>query len=62
MKTLAICNSAVKNILPESFVQEFIFNDDNTIVSLLSVPTLKYENRIQENDILIRAYLNFIQQ
>jgi len=51
MKTFAICNTIIRNGLPDSFIQNFNFCEETITVGLLSLPKMDYESKIVEDRI-----------
>ncbi|WP_106831614.1 quinone oxidoreductase family protein [Parabacteroides pacaensis] len=54
MNTFAICSLTVKDILPESFTQYFLFKEKNILVGLLDIPKTNYKNKVYRDSVVVK--------
>ena len=55
MKTVAICNSCIKNIQPDVIIQDFKLNDETIPIGILDVPEPNYEKYFNSDSIIVKV-------
>ena len=55
MKVVAICNSRLRDVMPNTQFYNFVLDGESIPISLLDVPDLDYTELLSPNSVILRS-------
>ena len=53
MKTVAICNSCMQDIMPDNFFEECIIDEDSVTIALLDTPDPDFKTSFNQKEYIL---------